>query len=74
MATTRRKASTTPKRATTAKKLSKSSAQTDQTVPVPIDYAIASRASELFVARGGEHGRDWNDWLSAERELLSAQR
>jgi len=52
----------------------KSSAQTDQTVPVPIDYAIASRASELFVARGGEHGRDWNDWLSAERELLSAQR
>ena len=30
---------------------------------------IAKRAYELFVARGGEHGHDQEDWLQAEREL-----
>ena len=31
--------------------------------------AIARRAYELFLARGGAHGRDVEDWLQAEREL-----
>jgi hypothetical protein len=30
---------------------------------------IASRAYELYVARGGGHGRDMDDWLEAEAEL-----
>jgi hypothetical protein len=30
---------------------------------------IARRAYELFLARGGEHGRADDDWLAAEREL-----
>ena len=30
---------------------------------------VASRAYELYLARGGEHGRDQDDWLQAEREL-----
>ena len=30
---------------------------------------IASRAYELYVARGGGGGRDVDDWLTAEREL-----
>jgi hypothetical protein len=30
---------------------------------------IARRAYEFFLARGGEHGRDLDDWLRAEREL-----
>jgi len=29
----------------------------------------ARRAYELYRARGGEHGRDLDDWLTAEREL-----
>ena len=33
------------------------------------DEAIAARAFEYFVARGGGHGRDLEDWLQAEREL-----
>src|ERR1700688_842653 len=41
---------------------------------VPADEEIARRAYELFVERGREHGRDWDDWLSAERELLAAPR
>ncbi len=31
--------------------------------------AIAERAYQLFLARGGEHGHDFEDWLRAEREL-----
>jgi hypothetical protein len=31
---------------------------------------IAIRAYELYEARGGDHGRDWDDWLEAERELM----
>jgi hypothetical protein len=30
---------------------------------------IARRAYDLYVARGGEHGHDVEDWLQAEREL-----
>lgn len=30
---------------------------------------IARRAYERFHARGGEHGRDQEDWFEAEREL-----
>ena len=40
----------------------------------PITEAIALRAYELFLARGGQHGRDLDDWLRAERELLDAAR
>src|SRR4051794_36412467 len=30
---------------------------------------ISSRAYELYLARGGSDGQDWDDWLAAEREL-----
>jgi hypothetical protein len=30
---------------------------------------IAERAHQLWLARGGNHGNDWQDWLSAEQEL-----
>jgi Protein of unknown function (DUF2934) len=33
---------------------------------------IAMKAYEFFCSRGCEHGSDLDDWLSAERELLSA--
>lgn len=32
--------------------------------------AIALRAYVLFVTRGGGHGRDWEDWHAAERDLV----
>ncbi|MBZ5690167.1 MAG: DUF2934 domain-containing protein [Acidobacteriia bacterium] len=35
-----------------------------------LQLAIARRAHELFEARGREHGRDLEDWLRAESELL----
>ena len=40
----------------------------------PITEAIALRAYELFLARGGQHGGDLEDWLQAERELMDAAR
>lgn len=35
---------------------------------------IAIRAYELYAARGGDHGHDWDDWLEAERELMKQRR
>jgi hypothetical protein len=37
--------------------------------PAAYDDAVASRAHELFQARGGLHGHDLDDWLEAERQL-----
>jgi HSP20 family protein len=36
----------------------------------PLELALARRAYELFEARGGEHGHDWEDWFRAQSELL----
>jgi hypothetical protein len=30
---------------------------------------IARRAHELYVQRGGEHGKDVDDWVAAKKEL-----
>jgi len=30
---------------------------------------IARRAHEIYLARGGEHGKALDDWLRAEREI-----
>jgi hypothetical protein len=30
---------------------------------------IARRAHELYVHRGGEHGKDVEDWIAAEKDL-----
>jgi hypothetical protein len=35
---------------------------------------IASRAFALFLARGRQHGRDVEDWLQAERDLIAVPR
>jgi hypothetical protein len=34
---------------------------------------IARRAYDFYLARGGAHGHDVDDWLQAERELRTAQ-
>jgi hypothetical protein len=33
---------------------------------------IAHRAYELYLARGGAHGADFDDWITAERELTGS--
>jgi hypothetical protein len=35
----------------------------------PSPEAIAKRAYEIFLERGGAHGKDSDDWLQAELEL-----
>jgi hypothetical protein len=47
------------------------SKKTVSKVPAPTLQTdeIARRAYEIFLARGGEPGRDLDDWLQAEREL-----
>lgn len=39
------------------------------TPSVPTREDIARRSYEIFLARGGEHGHDVEDWAQAEREL-----
>ena len=34
---------------------------------------IARRAYDLFVARGGQHGYHIEDWLQAEKDILSSR-
>jgi len=36
-----------------------------------LDTEIRRRAYQLYVERGGEHGRDLDDWLQAKREFES---
>ncbi len=40
-----------------------------QTAFAPTYEQIATRAYEIFVARGAQHGRDQEDWYQAESEL-----
>ncbi|QRK08392.1 DUF2934 domain-containing protein [Archangium violaceum] len=44
-------------------------ANTNTSRPGPTQEQIARRAYELYLARGGSHGRHEDDWLQAEREL-----
>lgn len=37
----------------------------------PTHDEIRIRAYEIYLARGGDHGLDGQDWLQAERELLA---
>ncbi len=39
------------------------------TATAPSPEEIARRAYEIYLARGGEPGREREDWLQAEREL-----
>jgi hypothetical protein len=68
---------------TTASNASSADARTSQTIQQPHSSSqhmvrispeeIAERAYELFMARGGAHGNDVDDWLHAESELLRAR-
>jgi hypothetical protein len=35
----------------------------------PSGEEIARRAHELYLQRGGEHGKDVEDWVRAEKEM-----
>jgi hypothetical protein len=52
--------------------IEKTKADYQQMVKVSPDE-IAQRAYELFMARGGAHGNDVDDWLVAESELMRAR-
>jgi hypothetical protein len=39
--------------------------------PHDVNARIHSRAYELYERRGGHHGQDLEDWLEAERQIVS---
>lgn len=46
----------------------------DTSPAAPSATAIAAEAYAIYVSRGGDHGRDQDDWLEAERRLGSLRR
>ena len=48
---------------------SKTGSQPSSSAEIPRER-IAERAYELYLARGATDGRDWEDWLIAEREVI----
>ncbi len=42
--------------------------------PLSLDEQVRERAHQIFMERGGQDGSDWDDWLEAEEEILSARR
>lgn len=49
-------------------------ATTGSTTNTPDEDAIRRRAYEIYVGRGANGGSPVEDWLQAERELLSGRR
>jgi Protein of unknown function (DUF2934) len=68
-----------------ARKRTESASVIDQPIPSPDTHTaegaggdaadhrdrIATRAYELYLARGGADGADFDDWLAAEREIAA---
>ena len=46
-----------------------SSETTNRKSARPLEDRIRERAYERYQERGGEHGRDTDDWFEAEREM-----
>ncbi len=46
--------------------------QVERPAGEPTHDDIARRAYKVFEERGGEPGREWEDWFVAERELWTA--
>jgi hypothetical protein len=46
----------------------------DTFVTPPSADEIAAEAYAIYIARGGDHGRDQDDWLEAERRLKGRHR
>jgi hypothetical protein len=45
-----------------------------ETIPQHVNETeIARRAYQLYESRGGEHGRDRDDWFRAEEELRGGE-
>lgn len=65
---------TTPAQAETPVKAGPSAAIATQSGQTPTADQIARRAYELYQQRGGRPGRDFEDWIQAERELRSGAR
>jgi len=68
MATTKR--TRTAKSTKTEKSKTGSEVAKVTTQAVDMQHAIRCRAYELYVQRGGQHGRDREDWFRAESEVL----
>ncbi len=52
----------------------RTSTTTEAASELPSHEDIARRAFEIHLQQGSGHGRDLQDWLQAERELLEGRK
>ncbi|MFB3812889.1 MAG: DUF2934 domain-containing protein [Terriglobales bacterium] len=71
MATAKKARTTTSKKKAAAPANGNATAPAKVTNPVNLEEAIRARAYQLFEERGYQHGRDTEDWLRAESEILA---
>lgn len=72
MATAKRTRSTTPKTpSNAAAEATRPEVARVSTQAVNLSDVIRVRAYEIYEQRGRQHGRDFDDWLRAEGEVLS---
>jgi hypothetical protein len=48
-------------------------ARNPESQPAPTHDEIACRAHEIWLARGGDSGHEFDDWLAAEAEIYEAK-
>ena len=52
------------------KEMKKAGSKTKGRTGRPAQAAVAERAYFRWLARNGEHGKDLEDWLDAEQEMM----
>lgn len=59
---------------TTTEEMSPRSSNNRTPIMAPTQQAIRERAYEIFQARGGRTGTEFEDWIAAEGQLVKAAR
>lgn len=62
-------ARTSPSKSQSTDRMTPTASARNTLAPGPTHEQISRRAYEIFLARGGTHGRHEEDWYQAEREL-----
>jgi len=70
----KRNASKAPARVKPVKRKATKAPARPRLSPRELSLLIQKTAYELYARRGYIHGRDWADWLEAERIVLSKRR
>ena len=61
-----------PKPARSRTRAPRNGSEGELLMPIPNEEEIRIRAYQLYLERGAAHGNDFDDWVTAEKELKVA--